>query len=430
MRSPIGAVVSGISRIFDQTEPPVAFRPRGQQMAYPVTLTGSGGQEALMRRMEMNGTLFSIVDLFSTNVAAQDWCLYRKARSGRKEDRTPITTPHPAVTLWNKPNDFIKPRVFVQMLQQHKELVGEFWWVVVRNAINLPESLWVVPPHRMYPVPSARDGVAGYVYLGPNGERVPLGVNDVIRSWTPHPLDSGPAGRGFGVVQAILTSIDSARFSAEWNRNFFLNSAVPGGIIEVETNLDDKDFTRLQMQWGEAHQGISAAHRVGILEGGARWVDSTISQRDMQFIELDGVTRDQIREGFRVHKHMLGQSDDVNLANAKAADFTFAKRELVNRLDVVRDALNYDLLPMFGNTGHGTGQPDVEFDYESPVPEDEEAENAERASKTTAFKTLVDAGVEPEDAALVVGLPPMRMRTQPAPAPVPAPQPAPVGGEQ
>jgi hypothetical protein len=60
-----------------------------------------------------------------------------------------------------------------------------------------------------------------------------------------------------------------------------------------------------------------------------------------------------------------------------------------------------------------------EFVPGNPVPEDKAAANAERGSKTTAYKTLTDAGVDPEDAAVVVGLPPMRHTTPPAPVPVP-----------
>src|SRR3546814_2474692 len=73
--------------------------------------------------------------------------------------------------------------------------------------------------------------------------------------------------------------------------------------------------------------------------------------------------------------------------------------------------LNNDFLRLF------PGTEGLEFDYDNPRPQNAEAINAERAPKTTAFSTLVLAGVAPDDAANVVGLPPMAMNpipTQPA----------------
>jgi phage portal protein BeeE len=123
----------------------------------------------------------------------------------------------------------------------------------------------------------------------------------------------------------------------------------------------------------------------------------------MQFVELQNVGREVLREAFGVHGHILGLSEDVNRANAEAADVSFARRLLVPRADRFKGALNSDFLPLFGDMGKG-----YEFVYTSPVPEDLEADNAERASKTTAYSVLVRAGVNPDDAAIVCGLPPMR----------------------
>src|SRR3546814_2228641 len=116
-----------------------------------------------------------------------------------------------------------------------------------------------------------------------------------------------------------------------------------------------------------------------------------------------------------LHKHILGQSDDVNLANALSADEAFAERLVVPRLERFKGMLNNDFLRLF------PGTEGLEFDYDNPRPQNAEAINAERASKTTAFSTLVLAGVAPDDAANVVGLPPLAMNPIPTqPAPVPA----------
>jgi hypothetical protein len=127
--------------------------------------------------------------------------------------------------------------------------------------------------------------------------------------------------------------------------------------------------------------------------------------RDMQFSELRGVQRDIIREAFAFPKGELGTVDDVNRASAEAGALMLARGHTVPRLERIKGALNNDFLPMFGMTGKG-----LEFDYKSPVPEDREADNAERESKAIAFKALTDAGVDHADAAQAVGLPTMKVR--------------------
>ncbi len=250
----------------------------------------------------------------------------------------------------------------------------------------------------MVPVPHPTDFLTGWVYAGPSGEKVPLNRNEVVQLKMPNPLDPY---RGMGPVQSLLVDLDSTRYSAQWNRNFFLNSAEPGGIIEVDRRLDDDEFNEMTGRWREQHQGVAQAHRVAVLEQG-KWVERSFNQRDMQFVQLREVSRDIIREAFGMSKTMLGQTEDVNRATAEAAEYVFARYQLVSRLERIKGVLNNEFLPMFGPTGQG-----VEFDYSNPVPNDREATNAERASKASAAVQLVSAGYDPAEVLDTVGLPPM-----------------------
>jgi HK97 family phage portal protein len=370
-----------------------------------------------LKAFASNGSLFSIVDLIAGTTSQVGWGLYRPAKSGLKEDRKRVTE-HLALNVLNNPNPYATRELFFEASEQHVDLVGECWWAVEKNAVGWPVRLWIARPDTMRPVPAADGGLLGYVHTGPRGEETPFNLDEMIWIKRPDPRDPGPAGRGLGPAQSIMMNIDSAQYSTEWNRNFFINSAEPGGIIEVPLSLGDEEWKRLKSQWGEQHRGVQAAHRVGILEGGAKWVSNSTSQRDMQFVELNQLSREQIREAFRIHKHMLGLSDDVNRANAVTASEDFTSWTVENRLTRFRGALNGKFLPMFGVTGHGTGMPAVEFDYDNPTPPNLEQENADKTTKATAFKTYCDAGADPAWAADVVGLPMPVMSSTPAPAPV------------
>jgi HK97 family phage portal protein len=361
------------------------------------------------------GTLFAIVHRTSESTSQVGWRLYRAQSDGRRryegeETRTEVTR-HAALDLWARPNPWQTRQEFVEATQQHLDLTGEGWWIVGRSPLaDLPLELWCVRPDRMAPVPHPEKFISGYVYTAPGGEQVPLGIEDVIQLKMPNPLDPY---RGLGPVQSVLVDLDAARYSAEWNRNFFLNSAEPGGIIESPERLTDDEFNEFTARWKEQHQGVSAAHRVAILEK-MTWKDRSISQRDMQFVELRKIAREIIREAFGIHGHMIGLSEDVNKANAEAGAASFGKWLVRPRLQRIKGALNSRLLPMFGTTTSG-----LELDHDDPEPPDRESDDRERTSKAAAFATLVGAGVDPEDAAMLCGWPSVRMAEQ-APAAEPA----------
>lgn len=403
MRSPLG-------RILNRT--PVPYVGAGR-LSFPFVQRNDA--QAQMRAMGSVGTVFAIVNKTSTGVAEIEWTLYR-TRDGRgriagEEDRKPVER-HAAIDLWDRPNPFYSRYDLVETVQQHIDLTGEGWIVISRGRRGtspIPLELWPVRPDRMEPVPSPTEFLSGYIYTGPDGEKVPLGLQDVIQIKMPNPLDPY---RGLGPVQSILVDIDSDRYSAEWNANFFRNSAEPGGIVEVPNTWSDGEFKDFQKRWREQHQGVNQAHRVGVLEGGAKWVERKFTQRDMQFTQLREVSRDIIREAFGVHKAILGISDDVNRANAEAGEYVFGRWVIRPRLGRWKGALNERLLPLFGDTSNG-----VEWDYEDPTSDSPEQENAERESKAKSFGAYIRAGVDPADAAEVCGLPELKMAPKPEPPP-------------
>lgn len=390
-RTMLGAI---LNRVAAPAAPPVPFSSRAQSHAW-----GLGSRRdatSQMAAMGSVGTLFSIVNRTSNATSQVEWKLWRKAKSGRKEDRVEVTS-HAALDLWNKPNPFMPRQEFVEVVQQHVDLTGEGWWVVSRHTASpIPLELWPVRPDRITPIPDPETYLSGYMYQGPDGQQIALELDQVIQLRMPNPLDPY---RGMGPVQSILTDLDATRYSAEWNRNFFLNSAEPGGIIEVPNALNDRDFDQLRARWNEQHRGVANAHRVAILEHGS-WKDRKLSQRDMQFAELRSVSRDVIREAFGIPAFALGEVADVNRATAEASSTWFAEMLTVPRLERIKAALNHDLLPMFGGTAAG-----MEFDYENPVGEDRELANRELAAKASAAQALIQAGAYGPEVLAALDLP-------------------------
>lgn len=406
MKSPIGTLVRSM-----KNKTPIDYSPNGRfNLPWFGVRTDAQAQLAAMGAV---GTLFAIVHRTSNATAQVNWRLFRKKTDARRttaspdmdEPRTEVTR-HAAIDLWNKPNKFMTGFQFREAAQQHVDLTGESY-IVVYSEFNIPLELWPVRPDRMTPVPSSTDFLAGWVYTGPNGERVPLNVGEVIPVQMPNPLDPY---RGLGPVQAAMVDLDSTRYSAEWNRNFFINGAEPGGIVEYPDGLSEEEFKQQVTRWREQHQGVHNAHRVAMIEKG-HWVERKYNQKDMQFAELRKLGSEFIMEAFGIHSHMLGKTEDVNKANAQEAERHFARWLTTPRVLRWKEALNFHLLPMFGPPAEG-----LEFDHDTVVPEDREADDRERTSKAQSAQLILSTEqFEPEDVLTAFGLPPMRVKT---PAPV------------
>lgn len=407
MRSLFGSVVSAARTVVNRA--PVPYTAM-DYVGVPVGQTGTQDRAGHLKTMGSNGTVFAIVDRFATSTAAVDWHMHRLRQRGRgtamcemcEEPGVTFLEDHLALRIWNKPNDFFTRQELVEAGQQHFDLTGETWLLMeYYEGTKLPRGIWGIRPDRIDPVPSKEQYLVGYIYKSPDGQRIPLDLDEVMMIRRPDPDDPY---RGLGAIQAAFRDVDSSRLAAEWNRQFFLNSAEPGGMIKTDGRLAPAEWEELRMRWNEQHKGVSRAHRVAILEG-YEWIDRKYTNKDMELIGLRTLSRDFIREAFGIPKFALGDVEDVNRATADASKAWFAESATVPRLDRWKRMLNSDFLPLFGSTGAN-----VAFAYGHPVPPDQEMENDTLTAKTTAFATLVKANVDERDAAQVTGLPPMRMK--------------------
>lgn len=402
MKSPLGS----LSRALAAKAPVPLVAARSGMINF--SARGRVDDERLMDTYGLSGTIYGTVSRLASATSAPRWRLYRKAASGLDEDRKEVTK-HAALDLINKPNPFMTRQEFIEAGQQYVDLTGECDTLITRLG-TVPVELWQVRPDRVTPVPDPELFISRYDYRSPSsGRDIPLAVRDVMQIRLPNPLDPYC---GLGPVQSILTEIDSARYSAEWNKNFFINSAQPGGIIEVPERLGDTQFDELRDRWAESHKGVSNAHRVAILEGGAKWVDRAMSMRDMQFTELHNVRRDAILEAFGFPKFALGIVEDVNRASADASEYLFQKWLIVPRLERWKQMFNHDLLPQFAG---GDG---LEFDYDSPLSEDTEATNQTITAKWNAVVAAVGAGFDAAELLEAMDLPAIAFE-KPAPPPPP-----------
>jgi len=383
-----------------ETLPPVPYSGASGTFAW-----GNRGTEPTEHQLDLTtseSTLYSVLELISGDVGAVGWDLYRGVRTPdmlAPESAKPLTEAQSlAVKLWHQPNDFMTGEHLRTVCAWHYDAVGEGWVVCDFAAKDVPLSFWPVRPDRMRPRTSKEKYLVGYEYTGPSGEKIPLELNEVLRITRPHPLDPH---RGIGPVPALMLPLTTSLTAQQWIDAFYKNDATPGGMIQLGLDevLDDEDYKSVVTRWNEQHRGVSRAHRVGILEIG-ELKPMQVDFKKLQVTEMRNLTRDQILEAFQLNKFMLGATDDVNRAASLAANDTYARRVLHRRVRKWHAFANGPYLACFGAAGRG-----VTWCPENVIPEDEEAEQAERTSVAAAFKSYVDAGVPIEQVAEMFGLP-------------------------
>lgn len=300
---------------------------------------------------------------------------------------------HEALDLLNKVNDHMTRDELILATASFTELTGDAFWYVVPNASGKPQEIWPLDPTRVEVVKDRKTFISGYVYRNDKLEKIPLTTSEVIFFKRFNPKDPY---RGMGTVQAAALAIDTDNYSAEWNRNFFYNSARPDIALKTEGTLTDEQYKRIRESWNQKHQGLDNAHKAAILEGGLSIEKLNLSQKDMDFLEQRRFTRDEILAIFKVPKTALMITEDVNRANAEATDYVFSKRVIKPRMKFIADRLTEFYLPLFG-----LSTTEYFFTFSDPVPENVELEIKEEQAG------LASGWYAPNEVRAKKGLPPV-----------------------
>lgn len=336
------------------------------------------------------GWVYACVNAIAEEIAAIDLRLIKKTKDGRQEADN-----HLALSLLHDVNPFMSSSELFLATQAFLELEGNTFWYLPKGTVTKkPAEIWILDPTRVHIVKSAQSFIAGYIYKNEANRDVPLLPDEIIHFKRFNPLDRY---RGLGTVRAAALAVDIDTFSAQWNKNFFFNAAVPSAVLETEGTMTEEQFQRLKSNWDVSHTGLDNAHKLAILQGGLKFKPMNLSQKDMEFLEQRRFTRDEILGIFRVPKTILGIVEDVNRANAEASEFVFAKRVVKPRMAFITDRLNEFYLPLFGEDPNT-----ISFEFADPVPQNIEIdlkrkETGLRSGYLTVNEVRAEEGRPPAD---------------------------------
>lgn len=265
----------------------------------------------------------------------------------------------PWVTLFEKPNEMMGQQQLLEATLIYLLHYGECMWILDRSEPTAIPKMIEPYNGKMF---EARLGKKGEL-LGwsvetvyPDGKKVtiPFEKWEVCFFKLFNPYDRL---RGLAPLAAAQLGIDQDTLASQYNKAFFKNSALPGGVVEVDEEMTDEAFNRMRMQFLEHHQGVNKSHTLAILEGGAKYKQLVPSQKDMEFLNQKKWNRDEILACFKVPKLELGIWDDVNFAVAKVQAREFWTKTLYPKMKLIEYTLWAQLFSVTG-----TGKVFADFD--------------------------------------------------------------------
>ncbi len=317
------------------------------------------GYQSYLKAYGEIGWLFACVNIIAQAVAKVNWHLYEKDSQGELKE----VFEHDLLDLLGKMNPFQTWYQFIYFGTIYKLLVGEEFWQMNMNGNNQPGEIWLAPPSYMSVIPSPTKYIDHYEYRR-NSYVKSFTIEEIIHIKTPNPLNEY---RGLSPAQALTTDLDSERYAAQYQQKLFFNDATPGFVLEYPAENMPPNETRkeLMQEWDERFKGFRNRGKTAFLFGAKANV-ITMSNKDMDFENLRKFNRDAILGAYHVPRSVIGITEDVNRANAEAAQYTFAQYCIHPELAEIREAVNKELCPLFGD--------ELYLDFENPVPEDKIAE--------------------------------------------------------
>jgi len=151
------------------------------------------------------------------------------------------------------------------------------------------------------------------------------------------------AGRfGFSPIGIMGDAIGSVLAGDEYASKFYASGAHMGGVITFPNELDAVALKRYRAEWQEFHEGLLAAHKTGVLGGGARYDRISLNAADAQLLEARTFGIDEVARMIGVPPHKLyelSRSTNNNIEHQGIEATTDSLRPWAQRIE---NAINAD----------------------------------------------------------------------------------------
>lgn len=314
--------------------------------------------------------VFICIAILQTKLAGVPIKIYKRPTAGKPAEELPD---HPLKALLDKANPFMNGYSLIEGTMGFLGLSGDSYWVLDEFLNGLPSAIYPIDPSKVKILANKDKFITGYVYEPmPGVSPIFFQPEEIIHFKTWNPLDPF---HGMPPLAAARDQADLIMSADRYNKAFFENSAEPGGVLLSDQPLDENSFKRIQVAWKKMHQGERKAYKTAILDGGLKWQDVTKSHRDMQFVDLKHMSREDVLGVYRIPPAMAGIYTDAKYDNADMQRRTFWQDTMTAWVRLFEGAINAGLIQPYDQTVFAafdlSSVPELQEDKQQKAQEDE-----------------------------------------------------------
>src|SRR3990167_2702539 len=287
--------------------------------------------------------VYVIINAKAISVSALNIQLKKNTLKDNKIE-SEIITNHPILDVLNNPNPQDTKSLFLQGIVWSLELDGNAYIELVKNGKDIKE-MYLLRPDQVELIPDVQKGVKGYRY-NVNGKSNILKREDVL-----HIRYYNPSGAldGLAPFEAAKNMVETDSSAIEHMRFLILNRAVPDGMLVFPVGTKREDIERLKRMWESRHQGSKNAGKVGVMWNGMDFKQTSINPKDMEYINLRKMARDELFAVGNTMPVKHGVMDQTSYANANIQLKLYTMEAIVPLANTIIDFFNKFLIqPTYG----------------------------------------------------------------------------------
>ena len=299
-------------------------------------------------------------------------------RQSPEGTRRPVGPSHPAQRLLDRVNRWYTLGDLWRATEIYLSLWGSAFWALERDEEGQLE-IWPLRPDRVSLLPSKRQHIRGFVYLGRTGP-VAYTVDEMVWIRYFNPLEEYA---GLSPLAPSRLAVDMGSDGLRFNRNFLRNSAQPDFVLLTNENMTDTEIEDFYARWEARYGGPGNARRPAIASSIRDIKTLGLSHRDMDFIQGLRWSLEEVSRAYGVPKPLLSDFERATFANVNTAEQLFWRNTMVPEMRFLEEQITRVLLPRLGYADLS-----VEFDLSAI-----EALREDENSRVSRDVQLLDRGV-------------------------------------
>jgi HK97 family phage portal protein len=267
---------------------------------------------------------------------------------------------HPLERLLVAPNPLLDMPDILELVSQWLDATGNAIILKVRDDRGIVRELWPLPTLN-FDIERGDDGLPTFYRFQPTNTLI--AADDIIHIRRPD-IRTAPLF-GHAILSDLLDSAKADTALRLFQERYFANDSVPRAVLKWPAGamMTQLQMNEIRENWNDRYAGPENGGRLAILPDGGEIEVLSSQAKELDFRNSKADLSDAIHQAFKVPKIVLGEVDNVNLANAETSYEVFMRDVVDNSLSRIGRALTRALAHEYSL--------DLFIEHENVLPESE-----------------------------------------------------------